>query len=410
MKLLTTLSLCLLSSTAFAADGFTDALVHGTPYLDMRYRFEHVDQASVPDQGRASTVRTRAGYRTGQWRDAQATIEIQDISEVGNDLYNNTLNGKTNYPIVADVRSTRLNQAFVHYQGIPDTVLNIGRQAINIDNQRYIGSGEWRQENQTMDAIMATNSSLSDTTLTYGYVAGVNRIFGEHSLNGTWNTHAHVINVNQHSLPFATFTPYAYLLDIDESSALTRMNSNQTYGMSITGKVDVIDAWAATYRAEFATQMDYAANPLSYHANYSHGAIGVAGHGLQGWLGMETLGSDNGNKGFATPLASLHAFNGWADMFVNTPKQGLQDRYLDVLYQVQEGSGLPTWLNGAQLRGQYHSFQADHGNADYGTEWGAYTQIPITSYAYTEVKYADYQADSFASDTQRITWGIGLRL
>jgi hypothetical protein len=36
-------------------------------------------------------------------------------------------------------------------------------------------------------------------------------------------------------------------------------------------------------------------------------------------VGYELLGSDNGEYGFATPLATLHKFNGWADQFLGTP-------------------------------------------------------------------------------------------
>ena len=34
----------------------------------------------------------------------------------------------------------------------------------------------------------------------------------------------------------------------------------------------------------------------------------------------------NGVKGFTTPLASLHKFQGWADKFTATPANGIEDK------------------------------------------------------------------------------------
>jgi len=71
------------------------------------------------------------------------------------------------------------------------------------------------------------------------------------------------------------------------------------------------------------------------------------------------LGSDN-NQGFRTPLATLHAFNGWNDVFLATPALGLRDLYGFV--QVTLPWKLP-------LRLVYHKFDSDEGSADYGQEF-----------------------------------------
>ena len=41
-------------------------------------------------------------------------------------------------------------------------------------------------------------------------------------------------------------------------------------------------------------------------------------------LGFERL-EGNGTVALQTPLATLHAFNGWADKFLSTPANGLRD-------------------------------------------------------------------------------------
>ena len=38
----------------------------------------------------------------------------------------------------------------------------------------------------------------------------------------------------------------------------------------------------------------------------------------------------NGVKGFTTPLATLHKFQGWADKFLATPVNGIEDEYVNL--------------------------------------------------------------------------------
>ena len=83
--------------------------------------------------------------------------------------------------------------------------------------------------------------------------------------------------------------------------------------------------------------------------------------GITAKLGYELLGSDNGQKGFNTPLATLHKFNGCADQFLVTPNTGLEDIYLSVAGQLAGGK----WLAAV------HKFSTDeslNGADDLGDE------------------------------------------
>ena len=113
-----------------------------------------------------------------------------------------------------------------------------------------------------------------------------------------------------------------------------------------------------TYRAEVATQTEYGASALDYRADYYVGELGAAWKTFNVTAGYEVLGSDNG-QGFRTPLATLHAFNGWADVFLTTPGAGLRDTYIKV------AANLPASL---QLLAFYHRFDADRGRARFGDE------------------------------------------
>lgn len=106
---------------------------------------------------------------------------------------------------------------------------------------------------------------------------------------------------------------------------------------------------------------------------------------------FEVLGTDSndaaaGSVRFKTPLATLHAFNGWADVFLATPAKGLRDAYGFV--QVTVPGDVP-------LRLVYHSYEADNGGADFGQEWDVVASkkfgknwTVLTKYAYYDGKDA----------------------
>ena len=50
--------------------------------------------------------------------------------------YNSTLNGKTGYSKIADPYVNELDQLWLSYAGIPDTLIKGGRQVIKLDDDR----------------------------------------------------------------------------------------------------------------------------------------------------------------------------------------------------------------------------------------------------------------------------------
>ncbi len=391
---------------AFASDALVNAFKEGDAWLDMRYRYEYVSQDNLPEDAHASTLRTRLGYKTGNLYDFSALAEFENIAQIGSDNYNDTLNGRTSHPVVADVEDTAINQLFLEYNGLPETRLRIGRERINLDEQRFIGSVGWRQNDQTFDAATIYNTSLPDTKIMYGYLNNVNRIFGTDSPIGDFDSDSHILNINNSSYTIGNITAYAYLLDFqDDAPAL----SSQSYGASLKGAVPINSDVSFKYHAEYAHQSDYGNNAVSYDADYYHLAPAISAYGITATLGYEVLGSDNGAIAFSTPLATLHKFNGFADIFLNTPATGLEDAYIDVSYQHHSSDILPQ-LNGLKLKTQYHDFSSEDTNQNFGTEWDVTGHMPIMQRYYIEARYADYHADTFASDTQKFILGLGLKL
>lgn len=362
------------------------------PYVDLRYRLETVDQDGLPRNTTASTVRIKAGIETIEWQGLSAKLEMEAISNVGAEKFNDTLNGKTQFPVVADPEDVVLNQAYIRWRhgGIVDA--KAGRQAINLDNQRWVGSVGWRQNDQTMDAALVTVTPVKGFSATYGYSWRVQRIFGPDSPRGTFrNNDIHLIRASYKAPVIGNITAYAYLLDIPDAPGA----SSQTYGVRLAGKQDLGGA-KLLYTAEYARQSDHGSNPASFQHDYLLLEPGFAAGPVTVKVGLERLEGD-GTTALQTPLATLHKFNGWADKFLNTPANGLRDLYGDIVVK----PGGPAWLKGTIFRALYHDYKSTRGDLDYGKEWNFLIARSLGKHVSVSLKYADYDSDGFATDTQK---------
>jgi hypothetical protein len=151
------------------------------------------------------------------------------------------------------------------------------------------------------------------------------------------------------------------------------------------------------YLASLATQADHGANPVGYRAEYINAELGMGFAGFALKAGYEELGSDGGAAAFQTPLATLHAFNGWADLFLTTPATGLRDYYATVGRKI----GLPFLPGGLNAGVTYHEFDSDAGGLDYGSEWDASLGFKLGPVGLL-AKFADYDAKGFGVDTRKV--------
>lgn len=394
------------SELAEALDGFSSknfsdikagsvgyAVLHGTPWIDVRYRYESVDQDGFAQDAYASTVRTKIGYKTDLWQGFQLGGEFENIVALGVDHYNSTTNGKTQFPTITDPEDSDVNQLYISYQGLPKTNVTIGRQLIRLDNERFVGESGWRQNNQTFDAASIFSQYFDKTSLYYAYVSKVNRITGPSAINGAYDSNSHLFNASYEFMTALKLTVYDYALDFADAASL----SSNTYGVRATGKYDVGAGVSLLYVAEFASQSDYADNTANYSENYYFIEPGASWNGFTGKLGYEVLAGD-GTSSVQTPIASLHAVNGWADKFTTTPVNGLEDRYVSLAYKVPFGN---QYINGTEFVVAYHDFQAEHIGSDYGTEWDASIQQTFYDHYVLGLKFADYNADALFADTTK---------
>jgi hypothetical protein len=392
----------------------TDAIAQGKVSLDVRYRYERVDQdrpATITDAAHAHTVRTRLGWRTGLYDGFYAYGEVEDITALGSEDYNDAANGKTRFPVVADPDGTEVNQAHLAYLGLPKTTLRYGRQVFKFDNERWLGDVGWRQNQQSFDALFAENKSLPGTTLSYARVTNVNRVFGEDTPSdlfantGDLDMRSHLVNAQWKPTPAHALTAYAYLLDFEERYDA---ESTRSLGLRAQGEFALGAAGgslgggplpgtpgpALLYTAEYARQSDYADNPDDFGLDYTLAEGGVRAFGVNLKLGYEVLegggefGGVSGMRALQTPLATLHAFNGWADQFLRTPAEGLEDRYVTL------GGPVPGW--GLDWLVRYDRYQSEQGGTDYGSEWGAMLAKTFAARYTLGIKYARYATDADA--------------
>jgi hypothetical protein len=390
------------SGQVCAAEDFSNIFSQGTPILDARYRYEYVDQNAVKgkaalDHANAQTLRTRLGFQTGKWYGLSSLVEADNVSRIGDESYNSTRNGQKQFSVVADPDGSEINQALLRYDHKYGSAIG-GRQRINLDNQRFIGSVAWRQNEQTYDGGLLQLKPIAGLTLTAAYIDQINSIWGPE--NGKYANKTNPANIDGHSqlfnaqyvlMPELTVTGYSYLLDLDNiatnAASAEGTLSSQTSGLRLHGAIAGV-----TYAAEVAQQSDYGDNPNDLDSNYYLAELGytVATLGLK--AGYEVLGgSDDGssavknsNLAFQTPLATKHAFQGWADVFLTTPTDGVEDLYL--------GATMP--LLGGTAQAVYHDFSAEQGGDNYGEELDLSYGHPIPGVKglVALAKYANYDS------------------
>lgn len=366
------------------------AVSGGTPSLDARLRWEQVDQTNALATADAFTVRGRLGYTTGKWNDLDAGIEYEGISALLAREYNSTRPATPKYSTVADPAGEELNQAWLRYAGLPfKTTVKYGRQRLVFDNARFVGNVGWRMGEQTYDATLLSNAYLPKTSIELGAISNVNSFITGNNIP----MRGKIARISNGTLPYAQLSAYGYWFDFEANPA-TRADT-RTLGVRASGTIPV-QVLKFGYALEYAQQDGIADAPKTVDADYTLIEAGLTlpdygllkAPGLK--LGYEVLGGD-GVYGFQTPLATLHAFQGWADQFLNTPANGIEDSY----------AALSAGIEKAALQLVWHDFRSDAKARHYGSEWNVQLTRPIVDNFTIGLKYADYNAKEFAVNTRK---------
>lgn len=347
---------------------------------DVRYRLESVSDDAFAEEALASTLRLRLGYATPEWQSWRAFIEFDDVRAFAATDYNSTANGKIAFPVVADPEDTELNQAYIG-RALAGGTLRVGRQRINVANQRFVGAVGFRQNEQTFDAVLIDVPALGGRTR-FAYIDRVNRVFGaHHPVDALADTDTRTVLLDhERVIAGISAAAYAHFIDLPDSPAASHRN----VGIRAGGEHGALD-----WRVEYASQDEYG-DATGVDADYFRVDAGWDLGQLHVGVLHEVLGGD-GNYAFQTPFATLHAFNGVTDKFLVTPLDGLVDD------AIQLRSAFGAWTYGIA----WHRFTSDAGSARYGTEINGFVARPLGENLDLCFELANYSADTFAADMRK---------
>jgi hypothetical protein len=355
---------------------------------DVRYRAAHIDTDGYAEPANANTVRLLVGY---EWAFAprwSAYAEGTAVFSPFGDDYNNGANGKTGLPAESDPPSKEISGLWLDFH---DTTVQgrLGRQYVNLDNQRFFTSGQWRQNPQSFDALAAAWQPWEGTGLRYFYLGSVQRTVGHDYPDPEqreWNLDASLFHLDQ-QLPLGTLAAYEYFVENDTQPKY----SWRTGGLRWTGTKE-FSTTRLVWTLEGAQQHDWRNNPARYTADYHLAELGygIAAASLR--LGDEVLGG-NGQVAFSSPYGSNHAFNGWASEFKNIPPDGLEDRY---------AGGFGKLIEPLAWSVTWHDFFAERGDRRYGSEVDAGLTYAFCRNWSAEIDYADYRSNGFAASERKL--------
>ena len=280
------------------------------PYLEFRPRYEYVDvDKSGKKEANALTIRTKVGVKIGTVLGVQglsAVLEAIDVSALVDDYAPQ----KSKYEKVADPDNTRLTQAYIAYS-LGNYAFIAGRKYVAIDDHRFIGTVGWRQMPQTFGVLAIAGKPVQGLDF---LLAGIYERKGiVDGLNADWQLDKMpiILDVNYKVIPQLRIKGFAYLIT----------DVHNTYGVKASGKVD-LGGVKVSYLGEYAIQKDPYENDntpkkADIDTSYYRLKIGAGAMGFFGNVMYTHFGDKNGHqKGFSTPLATLHKFDGWADVLL----------------------------------------------------------------------------------------------
>ncbi len=293
---------------AFADSSFINGI---EGHIQIRPRYEHVTVDNSPkDDANALTVRTAVTVKLKSLFGVKGFNGLIEAANVGA-LIDDYSPQKPNYELVADPPITRFSQFAVTYTKDKTTFIG-GRVYVTIDDHRFIGNVLWRQMYQSFGVLAVSTKAVKNFNI---LLAGIYERKGiTDALNADWRLDKMpiVLDVNYSAHKSLRIKAFAYMIT----------DVHDTFGLKASGKIKLGDL-KLSYLGEYAMQdspyaLDNASNNPDIDANYYRLSIGAYSQGFFGNVMYTHFdGKDTGeDKGFSTPLATLHKFDGWADVLL----------------------------------------------------------------------------------------------
>lgn len=378
---------------AFAAAGSpADALASGQPILELRPRYNRIDESNYPELAEGVTYRAIVGWRSAPWAGLRLTTELIHTGHAGPKEYNDDgaqLN-TSRYPLLPDPDNTDVNQVYVDYTGVEGLRLKLGRQIVRMDNQRWVSDNDFRNTPQLFDGLGATWTPIANTELHASYYWRQRATSGKEAaldltlLHAAWNP-----------APGHGLAAYAYFHDQAANGAFTGFEDN-SYRIAGVRAEGTVPGWAPfdlVYTAEAARQRPYAGGDSRIDADYRRVGVGASTDRWTLRYDYEVKGSNDGVYGLQMPLTDFYAFNGWTLHFFNTPRLGLRDRWVTGRFSAGP----------LVFYGEEHRFRSDAGDLDYGRE----TDLGVTWLAHEKItmrlQHARYRPGAAQPPQPRVT-------
>ena len=366
------------------------------PLGEVRLRYESVDQDALADDAEALTLRVRAGIeaRTGNW---SVLVEGQGNLAIVDDYFDG-LHGTATRPLIADPDNIALARAQVRYAS-PAFAVTAGRQRLAFDDERFVGSVGFRQNGQSFDAVRVEVTPLKGVKADIAYAWSVRTIWGIDSVGARQQAVSgdNLFGNVGVATPAGKLSAFAYLVDQDEAVMQGFRMSSQSYGARLDGSKP-LGKTKISWQLSYARQSDWHRNPNSYGADYYLADVAVDFGGPRVGAGYEVLGADDGVAltSFQTPLATGFKYQGWADKFLTTPPDGVRDLYASAGWGWKAIGPLEVVI----LQAAYHDYRSDRASRSYGDEIDLLASAKLGKVT-ASARYAHYEADSFATDTDK---------
>jgi hypothetical protein len=376
--------LALSSAVSVQAESFDEFVKGSTVDLNFRFRIESADVKGGADAALASTLKSRATFKSGDLAGFSVLVEGDNVYQLTDDFYDkDNGNTATDYDLILDQETTQFNQAYIQYSGF-DSTIKAGNQRIVLDNQRHVGGVAFRQDEATFDAVSITNKSIDGTTIFAAVANNRNSITNS-------NTEESITLLNAKYAISKDISASVFYYSIADTAGTVPGLDFDTFGIRSTGSIEGI-----SFEAELATQNKTTAAGGDFSTLYYHVNAGTKLGSVKATLGYEAFGSDDGQAAFATPLGTNHKFFGWSDAYLGgAGNNGIQDIYASAVTKVA----------GVKLVGQLHKFDAAEGSADLGTEIGFIAAKKFGSYG-ASLKIAQLTGSDIRDDTTKI-WLTG---
>lgn len=389
------LLLAIAAGSAAAAEpqeaGVLEALTQGKAKLALRYRFEAVEDDAFDLGGEASTLRLALGYETKAWKGFAALVEFESVHDLGlgdrhaNGASGSLDNGVRGRPVIADPELTQVNQARLRFAR-GRTTIEAGRYALTLGNERWLGPVGWRQNHQGFDGARIEQGIGTRARAGYSWLGAVNRVTGDrkpmtsHLGYASWDVRK-------------TLRLHATVLGLDYTRSEDAGLSSLTAAAGVAGSL-ASGAFSFPLDLELGWQWDAAQNPTTIDEPYLRVELGAGRGRVTVKAGFERLGGslEPGHGSLQTPLATLHAWNGWADKFLTTPAAGLRDAWVSLSLALGRG----------KLQAAWHDFRADASDSRYGSEWDLLASWDLPWKQQLAAKAALYDADAHAKDTAKV--------